>query len=471
MFFTLCFPLITFPYSSRILGPENIGKVNFAQSIVSYFSMIAWLGIHSYATREAAKVRNDKNQLSKVVKEIFTINMISTAVSYCLLAVALFLVEKFTYYRELIIICASLIMFETLGLGWLYGALEDYLYITVRSIIFQIVSMILLFVLVKTKDDYLQYAAINVIANAGANICNFVHARKYISFKTVKNLEIKKHLKPIFVFFASSVASTVFTHIDTTMLGFISGDEEVGFYSAGFKIIRMIKDLLPAIYGVLFPRISYYFAHRDTESIRLLSEKTINAIVCFALPITIGLILLMEPLVFLFCGEKYYASVLVAKVMAPYIIISAISGFIGGTLCNAFGKEKIPLYVILFAAVFDVVLNSFLIPNYGAYGATLATLLTELAILIIYAIYQRRLLKTLAIKKTVAQFLLSAIVMGAAVYFVRNLFEARLLKLFVPTFTGIFTYAIMLLILKNRFFIENASDIIAKTKERFCKRK
>ena len=433
--------------------------------------MIAWLGISSYATREAAKVRNDKAQLSKVVKEIFSINLVSTAVSYCLLAVALFLVEKFAYYRELIIICASLIMFETLGLSWLYNAVEDYFYTTVRSIIFQVISMILLFVLVKTKDDYLQYAAINVIANAGANICNLVHARKYISFKSVKKIEVKKHLKPIFVFFAASVASTIFSHIDTTMLGFISGDEEVGFYSAGFKIIRMIKDLFPAIYSVLFPRISYYSAHQDAESIRLLSEKTINAMLCFALPITIGLILLMKPLVFLFCGEKYYASVLVAKVMAPYIIITAISGFIGGTLCTAFGKEKIPLYVILFAAVFDVILNSFLIPNYGAYGATLATLLTELAMLIIYAIYQRRLLKILAVKQSAAQFLISTTVMGIAVYFVREIFQSLLSKLFIPTFIGIFVYALMLTILKNAFFIENTRAIALKVKERFNKRK
>ena len=463
-FLGLCFPLITFPYSSRILGPDNLGKVNFAQSIVSYFSMLAALGISTYATREAAKVRNNKTQLNQIVKEIFTINVTSTVVSYILLAASLFLVEKFIYYRQLIIICATLIMFETAGMSWLYSAMEDYFYITVRSLVFQIISVVLLFLLVKTKDDYLQYAAINVIANAGANICNLVHARKYVSFKTSGRLDIKRHLMSIFVFFASSVAWTIFAHIDTTMLGFLSSNEEVGFYSAGMKIIRMIQHLIPSIYTVFFPRISYYVAQRDEKSIRLLAQKTINAAICFALPITIGLMLLMEPLVFLFCGEKYYSSVLVAKIMAPYIIVTGLSSFIGGNLTTAFGKEKIQFYVITSGALIDVVLNSLLIPRWGAYGAALATLLTEMVILIFDCIYQRKLLKSLAVKKSAAQFLLSATVMGIAVYFVRKIFSNLLLKLFVPTFTGIFIYALMLTVLKNSFFTENISVIIAKLK-------
>lgn len=466
-FLGLCFPLITFPYSSRVLGPDSLGKVNFAQSIVSYFSMIAWLGIQTYAIREAARVRDDKASLSKIVKEIFTINLISTAVSYGFLAVSLLLVKKFACYRELIIICATLIMFETLGLDWLYTAMEDYVYRTVRSMIFQVISVILLFVLVKTKDDYLKYAAINVVSNAGANICNFIHARKYISFKTTGRLELRRHLKPVFVFFFSYVASTIFSHIDTTMLGFLKGDTEVGFYSAALKIITMIRNLIPAVLIVLFPRISYYISRNNMESIRLLVEKTVNAVICFTLPMMVGLILLMEPLVTLFCGEKYYASVLVAQVMTPYIMITALSGFIGGTLCNAFGKEKIALYVVLFSMIFDVVLNSLLIPRWGAYGAALATLFTELVGLIFYSIYQRRLLKTLAVKKCILQFVLSTAIMGCAVYFVRGVFENRLLTLFAPTFTGIAVYALILVILKNEFFISEALESIEKMKTWF----
>ena len=176
---TLFFPLITFPYSSRVLGPENIGKVNFAQSVVSYFAIIASLGISTYATREAAKVRDDREKLSQISSEIFIINLISTVIAYVLLVASLIFVRKFDDYRLLIIICSTLIVFTTVGMGWLYQAVEDYLYITVRSLAFQIISVILLFTLVKSKDDYLWYASINIISNVGANILNFIHARKY----------------------------------------------------------------------------------------------------------------------------------------------------------------------------------------------------------------------------------------------------------------------------------------------------
>lgn len=156
--------------------------VQFAQSIVSYFAIFASLGITTYAVRETSKARNDQVKFNTTVKEIFTINMISTAISYLLLFISFLFIGKFREYKSLICICSTLIMFTTLGMGWLYQAVEDYLYITVRSILFQVISIVMLFTFVKSQDDYLWYAAINIISNVGANICNFIHSKKYVSF-------------------------------------------------------------------------------------------------------------------------------------------------------------------------------------------------------------------------------------------------------------------------------------------------
>ena len=153
----LLFPLITFPYASRVLQPAGLGKVNFANSIISYFSMIAALGISTYGVREAAKLRNDKMALTKFVKEILTINLISTLIAYLLLGFTLLFIPQIYEYRNLLIVCSTSILFVTVGMDWLYTALEEFSYITIRSVVFQFLSLILLFIFVRTKDDYLKY--------------------------------------------------------------------------------------------------------------------------------------------------------------------------------------------------------------------------------------------------------------------------------------------------------------------------
>lgn len=468
-FVTLFFPLITFPYSTRILGPENIGKVNFSNSIAAYFTMIAGLGVWSYAVREAAKVRDDKQKLSQFAFEIFTITIISTVVSYILLFTALFTVPKFVDYRTLIMICSTLIFFNTIGIDWLYSAMEDYFYITVRSLFFQFLSLALLFILVKSEKDLLQYAAINVIANSGANILNFIHSRKYISFKNLERLSLKKHMKPIFTLFAFSIASSIFTTLDTSMLGFLSTDEQVGFYSAGLKIVRMIKKLFPAFYGVLFARLAYYHQNGNEKGIEDITRNTMNFIFCFALPVSVGVLVLIEPLVTLFCGQRYIDAVGVSRIMSPFIIFSACSGFLGGGILIAYGKEKIYLITIVIASVIDVVLNAVLIPSYAAEGAAFATLVTEAFIMIFYIVYLRKLMAKLNIIKPLCQYAAATVIMGACVYFISNFFEHNIFQIIIPAFAGIIIYAFVLLILKNRYVLEQLKTVSGKIKGKIKK--
>ena len=171
-FMNLAFPVITFPYASRILLPEGIGKVNFANSIVSYFIIIAGLGIGTYAIREAAKVRNDKTRLTKFSKEILSINLISTAIAYILFFIAFIFIPKLNPYRTMLLICSTKILFTTLGMDWFFAAIEDFKYITLRSVFFQAISLFFLFIFVRTKDDILRYTAFGIISSVGSNICN-----------------------------------------------------------------------------------------------------------------------------------------------------------------------------------------------------------------------------------------------------------------------------------------------------------
>lgn len=459
----LIFPLITFPYVSRVLMPEGIGKVNFANSIVMYFYTIASLGIGSYGIREAAKIRNDRLALAKFTKEMLSINMVSTLVSYILLAASLVFVKKFESYRILIIVNSSSIILNTIGFEWLYSALEEYGYITLRSIIFQIISLALTFILVRNSDDVVNYALVSVISNVGSNVCNLIHARRYLDLKTKVKLEIKKHLKPIFLLFFSSIAITVFSILDTSMVGFIKDDVEVGYYTSASKIIRMIRDLFPAISTVMFARVSYYVGTKETQKIKEVTGQIFNLFYALSIPICMGFILLMKPILLLMCGSEFLPAVAVGQVLAPLVILSSISGYLSGAVLISFGREKIYMYVEVGAALLDIVLNFAFIPKYGALGAGIATLITELVMFIVFHISVKNEISGVKIKKALVQYIISSVIMALVVYMeIKYLPLSPILQILLGAVSGALIYFVILVIMKNEFLQSSLNNLKLK---------
>lgn len=446
----IIYPIITFPYASRILLPEGIGKVNFANSVISYFVLIAGLGIGTYGTREAAKIREDKIALSNLVKELFTINIISMAIAYLLLGISLCIVPKFQTYKTLLLVSSITILFTTISFDWVYSALEEYGYITVRTIIFQCISIGLLFLLVKTKEDYVAYLGIGVISSVGANILNCIHLRKYITIKTRYTLQLKRHLKPIFILFGMALITSVYTMLDTTMLGFLADDTQVGYYSAATKLNKMVLVFVTSACAVLFPRLSLYAAKGTKEEFQQLLNKSLAITMCFAIPATVGLSILSEPITLLFSGENYLPSVPVMRMMNPIIIIIALSNFIGIQCLIPLHQEKITLYSVCTGAVTNFTLNIVLIPQFGAFGAAIATLCAESVVTIFQLLAARKYIQIRPLFKVLSDYIISSVFMGMAVYICTQLNITIFAKALLPIPIGIFVYVCTLLILKNQ---------------------
>lgn len=458
----LIFPLITFPYASRVLQPAGLGKVNFAHSIISYFSMIAALGISTYGVREAAKLRNDKIALTKFVKEILSINMVSTFVAYLLLAFSIFLLPYFSEYRNLLIVCSGTILFVTLGMDWLYTALEEFSYITIRSIFFQLISLVLLFAVVHNQDDYLKYAAIGVVSSVGSNICNFIHARKYIDFTQKYKKNLHKHIKPIFTLFAMSVAVSIYTALDTTMLGFIAGNEQVGFYTAATRINKIVISVITAASAVLLPRLSYYISQHNEEQFFELSAKALNLILLLSIPCAAGLSLVARPAVLLLSGNKYEPAILTMQIMNPIIVAIAISGLIGIQIFMPLGKERITLVSVIFGALVNFCLNMFLIKKYGAFGAGVATVCAESSVTIFQFVFARKYFDWKKIFSHFLQCIVACFVMSVIVLLFLRSELNLILQLVLSVIIGSFSYGLVLLFLRNKF-------CLSFIKERFRK--
>ena len=377
------FPLITFPYVSRILLPTGTGKVSFATSVVTYFSMFAQLGIPTYGIRACAKVRDNREELSKVVQELLCINLIMSIVSYVVLYMALYAVPRFQEEKALYVLLSFTIILTTIGMEWLYKALEQYTYITIRSVIFKFVALIAMFLLVHEQKDYVIYGGITIFAASASNIMNLINAHKYVDLRPIGNYDFKRHMKPILIFFAMSCATTIYTNLDTVMLGFMSTDTDVGYYNAAVKIKIILVSVVTSLGTVLLPRASYYIQQGKLDEFRRITKKALNFVVLIATPLMIYFIYYAKEGIYFLSGSAYAGAVVPMQVIMPTLLLIGITNILGIQILVPMGREKTVLYSEIAGAIVDIIVNALLIPKYASTGAAIGTLVAEFAVLVV----------------------------------------------------------------------------------------
>ena len=371
------FPLITFPYISRILLPTGTGKVSFATSVVSYFALFAQLGIPTYGIRACAKVRDDRKALERTVQELFLINLIMSILAYIVLFLAIAFVPRMRQEKALFLIVGLTILFNAIGMEWLYKALEQYTYITVRSIIFKLIAVVAMFVLVHEQKDYVIYGGISILAASASNVFNFFHAHKYVSIKPVGSYNFRQHLKPIVIFFAMSCAATIYTNLDTVMLGFMTSDAEVGYYNAAVKIKSILVSVVTSLGVVLLPRASYYVECKLMDKFCRITHVALNFVILISVPLTVYFILFAKEGIFFLSGAEYEASIVPMQIIMPTLLFIGLTNIMGIQTLIPLGKEKVVLYSEIAGAVADLLLNVALIPSMASAGAAIGTVVTE----------------------------------------------------------------------------------------------
>lgn len=375
---SILFPLITYPYVSRILLADNLGRVSFFTSLTNYMLMIGSLGISTYGIRIVAKTRNNKRELSVVVKELLIINLVVTFIASLFLIASIIFVEKFQKNLLLMFISLCQILIAPLGMEWLYGGLEQYEYIAKRSITMKIISIIFIFLFVHEKEDYIIYAAILMLGYIGNYICNFVYSKKFIDYSIKQKWKLKRHLKAVLILFASILAINIYTNVDTLMLGFIKGDRAVGLYDVACKGKLVLLSLINAISTVLFPRLSYYLAEKDIVSYNKVLKKSISVIMGIAIPLSIFFVIEAKDVVIFLGGNAYEDATLCMQILMPILIISGFSNITGNQILLPHGKDISYMRAVMTGAIVDIILNLFFMPRYSLYGAAFATLMAEI---------------------------------------------------------------------------------------------
>lgn len=463
------FPLITFPYVSRVLSADGYGKVQMATAFISYFVLIAQLGIPTYGIRACATVKDNKLELSRVVHELTLIQTVMMLISYAMFFLCMETIPKIREEKILYLVASLSIFFSCIGVEWLFRVLDQYTYITTRSLVFKMISIICMFLLVRSQDDYIWYTAISILSSAGSNILNLTRLSRYIVIKPIWKYNLKRHLKPIFILFAYICATTIYTNIDSVMLGFITTDADVGYYNVAVKIKIILVSVITSLGTVLIPRVSYYHEMGMHDAFWKMAEKALKAIFLMSLPMSVFFMIFAKNTIFFLSGESYSESVMPMIFIMPTLVFIGLTSVTGLQILIPTKREKIILYTAIIAAVLDIVINACLIPSMKATGAAIGTLIAEFVTLVIQFFVLRHNIIPMLKNMRIGLVFIAIVLATAVSLWVPCLAVGNLIALLIGAFLFFGVYMIVLIIGKEQFILELLNKGVGALKHIFKK--
>lgn len=376
------FPLITAPYVTRVLSPDDLGLFNFGSSYAQYFAFFALLGIPFYGAREIAKVRDSSSETNKLFSELFSIAFYNTLFISIIYVLSIIYIDKFERNYLVFLIVGIGLYCSPLNIDWFYGGLENFKHITIRSLTIKVIGVILLFTCVRSSDDLLIYVAISVLSVILSDLWNFVvlYRLGYRVSLTLKGLN--RHLKPLTLLFASTLAATIYTVLDTLMLGFIREYSQVAYYTYAMNISKTLLAAITSLSAVAVPRMSYYLENKQYDEINKLFNKSFSLVSFFAIPMVSGIILISPTFIPLFLGESFVGSVIPLQILSSLLIFIGLNNITAVQCLVGLGYDKLFLYSVLIGTFANFFLNLLLIPEYGAIGASVASMVAEFGVLV-----------------------------------------------------------------------------------------
>ncbi|WP_308499442.1 flippase [uncultured Agathobacter sp.] len=448
------FPLITFPYIARILGAERLGQINYSQSIINYMTLIADLGISTYGVRECSKIRTDRKNVEIFCNEIFSINIITTIITYILFYIGIMSSYSLHEYRKLLLILASSVIFNTIGADWINSVFEDFFYTTIRSLFIQIFNLICLFLFVREQEDIYIYAILLSLNTILMGIINFVYCRKYVHLKFIIPTNVWKHIKSMLIFFANTIAVTLYCDSDIVMLGAMSNTYYVGLYSVAVKIYTVIKNIGAAIIVVTIPRLSNYY-HDDLVKWKKLIIQILEIFTLLLPPLVTGIFVLAKPIIMFLGGNEYLQAVSTLRILSISLLVALYSGILTNCINITQNREKINLVATICAATLNILLNIFMIPMMKQNGAAITTLIAEITVVIVCCILNKDIVRIIFSESYILRILVQAI-MGCVFIVIAHkisiiLFSNIIVETIITIVSSILIYSLILLLCKNKY--------------------
>lgn len=455
------FPFISGIYVARVLLDKNIGEIGYAQNIVQYFVIFAFLGIPTYGLKEIAKVRNEPKQLNVLFSELFIINGISTIFFSIIYYSMILIVPAFRNNYLLYSIIGLSIVLNMLNVSWLFEGLEMFRYISIRSLIVKILSFSLLVILVRKSSDYLWYAIITIISTTGTYLANVIKARKIVHL-SFDNLNLRRHLKPVIFLVAVNLAIEIYTLVDVTMLGMMCDKATVAYYNYGSRINKILLQVLNTFTIVVVPRLSLFRSQNKEHEYNQLISNTLSIIIVLSLPIIIGIIFTSPILLPLIYGMNYIRSAKVLNILSLNLVISPVGYLLGSRVMLINNKENKMIYCVAAGAITNIIGNYFLISRFSEVGAAYASVISEICVLTVYLFFSRKLFQIHGLTSTILKVGVSCAVIFSYLFMMSRIFHNTFAVLSFQIIGSIIIYFLILFSLRENTVLRFTNSIIHK---------
>ena len=458
------FPLLVFPYVSRVMLPEGMGLVNFYASIIQYVIMLTALGIPLYAIRETAKVRDDADKLNKVSLEILSLHALLTVVGYFVLFILGLSVDKIQENLALFLMLSTNVFFTAIGCEWFYQGIENFKYVTIRGLIVKVVAIAFLFIFVHDRSDLLLYGLYTVIGSVGGNLFNFFKLRQYIDPHRVKlsTLHPFRHLRPVLKIFILYVIISIYSQLDIVMLGFMKDASSVGYFTAALKVCTVLMGITTTLVSSLIPRMSNLLEIGQRKRFDELAQKTVDFAFTICTPIVFFLILEAPCIINILCGDSFEPAIRTMQLLAPQMLVISIAFILGSQILLPQGREKIFIWAAVWGAVLSLCLNLVLIPRYAQDGTAIGTVVAQIAVLAGLMVMGRKYLPVRYWSKHYAVCIVSSVVMFIAAGFAQREVDNVVFRLSVGCTVAFLSYFLCLFLLRDAFFITYMNEFKSK---------
>ena len=458
-------PMITAPYVARVLGADKSGIYSFTASYQTYFSMFAALGTVSYGSREIARNRKDRPLRSKLFWEIELMTVLTSTVSIIAFIAFIASRDRYQIYYIPQIMAILAVMFD---ISWFFTGIEEFRYIVTKNAVFKLLGAVMIFALVHKPDDLLIYIIILSASTMLGNMSMWIHMPRFLDPVDFRTLTIRRHLKETLVYFIPSVATSIYTVLDKTLIGEITRNEaENGNYDKVVQIINIMKALtFTALNSVLGARISFLFAEKKYDEIRRRIETSINYILFMGLAIGFGLAGVAPRFIPWFLGPGYDRSVMMLIMMSPIVVIIGVSNCLGSQYYTPSGKRAQSARFIIAGSVVNLILNLILIPRFWGYGAIAASLIAELTITILYITFAGESFHPVVLLRDGWKKLIAAALMFAAVRLIDPYFNSNFIALVCEVCLGGAIYIAVQFILRDTFMTGFCMDTVKRVLKR-----
>lgn len=444
-------PLITVPYISRVLGAEAVGINAYTNAIITYFVMIANVGLTVYGNRAISYSRDSLEERSQKFWEIVCIKWIMASISMVLLFAFISLYGRYSNY---LMLQSIQIVAAALDISWFFTGLEDFKKTVTRNIIIKLLSTILILILIKDVEDLGLYILIVAGSTLFGNLTLWTYLRKMVRPIRFSKLSLTIHIVPVLVLFVPQLATQLFMTLNKLMLGNLSTISQTGYFDNADKIVRILLTAIVAVGTVTFPRIANSYKRNQTNEVRKYLKLAFDSVNLIAFPIVFGLIAVSSEFSAFYFGPEFKGIELVLGLLVIELVFMGWSSILGNQFLVAINKTKGLTVSVVIGTVVLLLFSIILIPQFGAAGAAVTSVIGELVIALVQIYYVNKYTIVEHMFRELPKYLIASVAMFGVVYLVNFLPLSNFMMIVVKVMVGGIVYLVALLLMKPSVIIE-----------------